>query len=152
MRATSPSRGRVLSWNDVLGYMTWRRLLPCIALLLFFLAGFSAAAQRQRGQSTERQRKAQIDKQKEREKLLEDQAAAKRVLAKVRKEALKDREAQLAALREGQEEKPDWKVAEIVSVESALTGDVFLQRHYSRTRKFMISSNTEANGVSRRPV
>jgi len=48
--------------------MTWRRLLPCIALLLFFLAGNSAAAQRQRGQSTERQRQAQIDKQKEREK------------------------------------------------------------------------------------
>ena len=67
------------------------------------------------------------EQQKEREKLLEEQASAKRVLARMKKEALKDRESQLAALRKGQKEEPSWQVAEIVSVESN-SGESFENR------------------------
>ena len=67
------------------------------------------------------------DQKKKREDLLGEQAAAKRVLARLKKEALKDRDTHLAALRDGQEKKPNWKVAEIVTVESK-SGESFENR------------------------
>ena len=58
------------------------------------------------------------DRQAEREKLLADQTSAKRVLVRLKQEALKNREGQLAALMGKGKNAVTWRTAEVIAVES----------------------------------
>ncbi len=59
------------------------------------------------------------DRQREREQLLADQASVKRELARLKKAALADRDARLAALVEETGGAANWRTAEVVAVEGS---------------------------------